>query len=425
MEVQVDKTGPCEAVVSFTVKTDEFEQRYGASLKEAGKRMTVKGFRPGKVPPHVVEKMAGKDLERDVLDNLLRDALQKAVQDESLEPATQPSLTLDELGFERGKDLAHKVTLALKPQFELADYKGLSAVKKEVALEDDDVEKTIEDVRRQQGSPEPAGEDGLEEEGMAMASIELMHGDESVAKREDLRVGPGTPPAGVDADAFKAAMTGAMVGSTHEFELTFPEDYPKEELRGEAGKCRVELSEIYRLVLPSEEDLYKVFGVEDRAGLEAKVSEQLLEAKQGQERQRVESELFDTLIGAHPMPLPEPMLESQIQARRQAAMHQLMQDGMAEPDAEAQVDGDADATREAAEKSLRALFLIEKIGAAEQLLVSQDDMQAELRQIAMRNRSSFEEVRDYYQESNLMQQLSVELLERKVRGFLFDNATFA
>ena len=260
---------------------------------------------------------------------------------------------------------------------------------------------------------------------MAMASIELVHAGESVAKRDGLRIGPGTPPAGVDADAFKAAMLGAKIGSTHEFDLTFPEDYPKEELRGQAGQCKVEISELYRLVLPSEEDMFKVFGVEDNAGLQAKVSEQLLEAKQGQERQRVESELFDTLIAAHQMPLPEPMLESQIDARRQAALHQLMQEGMAEPEAEAQVDGDADATREAAEKSLRALFLIEKIGAAEKLLVSQDDMVAELRQIAMRNRASFEEVRDYYQESNLMQQLSVELLERKVRAFLFDNATFA
>ena len=143
-----------------------------------------------------------------------------------------------------------------------------------------------------------------------------------------------------------------------------------------------------------------------------------MKSKEHAENQRIESELLDRVIEGHQMPLPEPMLEAQIEARRGQAKAQLVQGGASEEEAEAQVNSEADGTRTAAEKSLRALFLVERIGEAEKLQVSQNDLVAELRQIAQRNQASFEDVKKYYEENGLFQQLSVELLERKVRQLL-------
>ena len=131
---------------------------------------------------------------------------------------------------------------------------------------------------------------------------------------------------------------------------------------------------------------------------------------------------MEKLIEQHPMPLPESLLEAQIQARQAQARQQLEQSGVSAEEAQRQIEADQPSTRQAAEKSLRALFLVERIGEQEQLSVSQQDLVNELRQIALRNRAKFDEVRDYYQKNNLLQQLSVELLERKVRGFLREHA---
>ena len=104
---------------------------------------------------------------------------------------------------------------------------------------------------------------------------------------------------------------------------------------------------------------------------------------------------------------------------------QMIQNGVPPEEIQAELERETEATREAASKSLRAFFLVEKVAERENLSVGQQDMFNELRQIAMRNRASFEEVKKYYEEQGLMQQLAVELLERKVRSYLFEQSTAA
>ena len=322
----------------------------------------------------------------------------------------------------KGGDFSHSFKLPLKPEFSLGQLRGLEVAAQSTALAEGEMEKTLEDVRLQQAYPEPARDGGLPVDGLGVGKLTLTAGEELLTEREGVRVQPGSAPKGIDGEAWKAALTGAQVGAVIELPITFPEDFPKLEVRGQTGRAKVELSQVYALKKPSDEDLQKLFGVQDRAGLEAAVRQHLETAKADQERQRQESVLMEKLIELHPMPLPESLLEAQVQARQAQARQQLEQSGIAPEEAQRQVEADAPNTRQAAEKSLRALFLVERVGEQEQLSVSQQDLVNELRQIALRNRAKFEEVRDYYQKNNLLQQLSVELLERKVRAFLREHA---
>ena len=421
MDVQVEKTGPCEARIQFTAPSDEVATQYKSRLATAGKQVRMKGFRPGKVPTHVIEKFSGEAVGQDTVRFFLDAALRQAVEQESLRPAASPRIE-DEPTFEKGAELSHAFTIELRPDFELAAYQGLKAEGQAIEVTDEEVEGTIEDVRRQQARPDAVGEEGLPKDGMAVAKITFLNGDEEVAAREGLRMSPTTPPMGVDAEAFEAALTGASEGSSHDFEMVFPDEFDREELRGQKGTCRVELSQVFKLELPPEEDLHKQFGAQDAASLREKVREQVTSYKQQQENQRLESELFDQVIENHPMELPQQMLAAQIEARIASAVQQLVGEGNSQEDAEAAVEKDSEATRVAAEKSLRALFIVEAIGEKESIEVSRDDMIAELRQIANRNRAQLDEVLKYYQENQLMQQLAVELLERKVRSHIRESA---
>jgi trigger factor len=420
VQVQVSKLGPCEAEVRFNVPAQEFEARYRQGLDSAGRQVRVKGFRPGKVPPTMVEKMVGDSVRRDTVEHFLRRAYEQALQQEQLKPAVHPSINIDQPP--RGGDFSHSFKLPLKPEFALGELRGLELEAQSTALAEGEIEKTLEDVRLQQAYPEPAGDGGLPVDGLGVGKLTLTAVGAVLTERDGVRVQPGAAPKGIDAEAWKSALVGAQVGAVIELPITFPEDFPKAEMRGQTGQAQVELSQVYALKKPSDEDLQKLFGVEDRAGLEAAVSQHLLHAKADQERQRQESLLMEKLIEQHPMPLPESLLEAQIQARQAQARQQLEQSGVSAEEAQRQIEADQPSTRQAAEKSLRALFLVERIGEQEQLSVSQQDLVNELRQIALRNRAKFDEVRDYYQKNNLLQQLSVELLERKVRGFLREHA---
>lgn len=420
MDVQVSKLGPCEAEVRLTVPSQEFEARYRRGLESASRQVRVKGFRPGKVPGAMVEKMVGEAVRRETVEQFLREAYTQALEKQQLKPAVHPNINVENLP--KGTDFSHAFKLPLKPEFSLQNIRGIEIQAKSLALEAGELEKTLEDVRLQQAYPEPAGDGGLPEDGMGVGKLTLTAGETLLTEREGVRVQPGSAPKGVDAAAWKAALTGKNSGAVIELPILFPDDFPRAEVRGQTGLAKVELTQAYALKKPSDEDLFKLFGVEDRAGLEGKVKEHLDNAKAEQERQRQESELMEKLIELHPMPLPESLLESQIQARQAQARHQLEQSGITGEEADRQVQNDAAATRSAAEKSLRALFLVERVGEQEHLQVAQQDLVNELRQIALRNRAKFDEVRDYYQKNNLMQQLSVELLERKVRAFLRENA---
>lgn len=427
MDVQVEKTGPCEVRIQFTAPPTEVEEQYRTRLAAAGKQVRMKGFRPGKVPAHVIEKFSGPAVAQDTVRHFLDAALRQAVEQESLNPASSPRIE-DEPTYERGTELSYAFTLELRPEFELGAIEELAVDGRAVAVTDEEIEGTITDILRQQARPDAVGDEGLPKDGMAVAKIVFLHGNdeqglEEVVAREGLRLQPTTPPLGVDAEAFEAALTGAAEGSTHELAMTFPDDFEREDLRGQPGICRVELTQAFRLEIPPEAELHKQFGADDAASLREKVREQLTQYKQRQEEQRIESELFDRVIEAHPMALPQRMLDAQIEARIAGAVEQLVEQGASEEDARASVAQDEEATRSAAEKSLRALFLVEAIGEREQLEVGRDDLVAELQQIASRNRAPFDEVVKYYQENNLMQQLAVELLERKVRAHLRAKAT--
>jgi trigger factor len=422
VDVQVAKTGPCTAKVSLTVPSAEFQQQFQIHLGAASKKARVKGFRAGHVPPSVIEKMFGDAVQRETIEHYLRTAMDKAVKEEKLEVVLQPHVTGGE-GWSRGKDLELALELDLKPAFTLGTYKGLPVERRDVKIEDGEVEKTIEDVRRQQARPKPAGDNGLPAtDGMAVGKIEILHDGNVVATREGLRLAAEMPPTGADEAAWKKTLTGAREGSTVDVPMTFAQEWEQEELRGKQGVCRVTLSQVFELEIPTREDLHKAFGVADETEFLAKVEEQLLSAKQEQERVRVEAALFDALMAAHPFDVPPRMLDNQLAARLHDSYRQLVQGGVAEPEAKERVEAQREATRVAAERSLRAYFIVGAISDAEKLRVAQSELAQEMRRIAQRNRATFQQVAKYFEENKMTPQLTIELMERKVRALLREHA---
>jgi trigger factor len=184
----------------------------------------------------------------------------------------------------------------------------------------------------------------------------------------------------------------------------------------------VTLSQVFELEIPTREDLHKAFGVADETEFLAKVEEQLLSAKQEQERVRVEAALFDALMAAHPFDVPPRMLDNQLAARLHDSYRQLVQGGVAEPEAKERVEAQREATRVAAERSLRAYFIVGAISDAEKLRVAQSELAQEMRRIAQRNRATFQQVAKYFEENKMTPQLTIELMERKVRALLREHA---
>ncbi|MCA8981373.1 MAG: trigger factor [Planctomycetes bacterium] len=423
MQVTVEKTGPCEAKVSFTVPHDEFQSEYQKGLKQAGSTVKMKGFRPGKVPTKVLEKSFGADVRRQALEQFFKQAYEQAVTENELKPVGHQRVPIDELDLASGKDIQQSFEISLRPEFTLGNYKGLTVESELAPVMDQEIEAAIEDLRRQRATPEKAGDEGLPEDGVTVCKLEWKVDGETILEREGLRLSPLQPVPGNDPDAYTKALTSAKEGDVVEVPLTVPEDFDKEDLRGKTGTSYFTIVEAYRLVLPSDEEIFKLLQVDNAEELNKVAKDRLTQAKIAQENGRQETLLLEQLIEAHSaMDLPAAMLEAQAQGRTQALRQQLEQQGLTAEAIDAEVAKQADAIRKLVEKGLRAFFLVHAVADKEGIKLSQEDLNNELMNIANRNQASVEEVAKYYRENNLFEQMAIELTERKVRKYLREHA---
>jgi trigger factor len=422
VQVNVEKLGPCQAKIHFTVQSPEFQATYRRGLQNLSQNANMKGFRPGKVPLQVIEKAYGSQVRNESIEQFVRQAYEEAVKQNELKIVGFQRVNLDEVKILDGVDWSQSFEVSLRPEIELKPYTGLEVESELEAVMDVEIDDALAQLKQQQSKPEPAGEDGLDATGMALIKVEWLAGDEKVLERDGLRVSPKTASPGVKPEDFEAALTGVKDGETRDIPMTFPADFQREELRGKQGTTRVHVSQVFKLIPPSDEDILRMLNVPDAAALRVFVRQRLEEAKQERENQRVESKLLEALIDQHTIDLPEMMIEDQSRVRLEQLRTQMKQQNVPAADIEKQIESQKAPTREAASKGLRALFLVQTIGEKEKLLVTREDMENELQSIAQRNNAKLEEVRKYYQENRLFDQMAVEILERKVRRFLREKA---
>ena len=422
MQVTVEKLGPCQAKIHFTVQSSEFQSAYKRGLLNISQKANMKGFRPGKVPPQIIEKQYGTQVRSDAIEHFVRQAYEQAVGENELKIVGFQRVNLDEVQILDGVDWKQSFEVSLRPEIALGNYKGIAVESQLEPVMDHEVVEAITNLKAQQARPDPAGEAGLPADGLAVAKVQWFHGEEIVLDRDGLRVAPKQPTPGVEAAAFESAMVGAKDGETREIEMVFPVEFDKEHLRGEKGLTRITVTQAYKMILPTDEEVRRMVGVDSDEKLNEFVREKLVEAKQNQENQRIEGVIVEKLLAEHSIDLPEMMVEEQAKARLEQLRGQMKQQNVPDDKIEAQLESQKSAARETSERGLRALFMIQTVGEKEKLLVTREDMEAELGQIAQRNRAQIDEVRKYYQENRLFDQMAVEILERKVRAFLRENA---
>ena len=426
VEVNVVSEGPCLAKISFSVPAAEFENEVRKGLAEVRKSTRMKGFRPGKAPLATVQKLYGPNAREEAKQHFVRMAFQRAVQDKELKPLGNPRVTLEELKqVEIGsdQDFQYEFEADLRPSFELGEYKGLAIESQLAPVLDEEVEEGLAHFRRRQARPEPAGEEGLAASGMAICKLELLHEGQVVLERDGLRLNAESALPGTDPEAWKQALTGAVQEAVVSLPMTLPSELENEAARGQQGEVRLTLTQVFKLVEPSDEELFALTEVADLDGLRAKLRENMELANRTQEDSRIEGALLEQVVMAHDFELPAHMVADQVRGRLAELRSTLEAQELPAEQIESQVAAAEAEARGGAERSVRAYFVLEAIAQKEELRVTDEEMLEELRTIAARNQAELDEVVNFYRQQNQMNQLALELAERKIRRFLREHAT--
>ena len=407
----------------LTIPAEDIEKRVEQEVKRLAPQIRMPGFRPGKVPPNLIRKMHGESLRGDALQGAVQDGVQQLLADQKIRPALQPQVELNE-GYAPGKDAEVRVSLEALPEVGKPSIDDIALDRLTVEPDDAAVTQQIKQLASQSRRWEDApGKHRAETGDLVVMDFEGEVDGKPFegGKGEEMQVEIGT---GRLIPGFEEQLVGAKAGDTREINVTFPEDYPAENLKGKKAIFAVSVKAVKSGADNQVDDEFaKSLGLNDLAQLQGLIRGQVEQELNGLTRTHMKRQLLDQLAARHDFPVPQSMLDAEydniIGQLRHEASHE------ADPKkALAEIDEEADEYRKIAERRVRLGLLLSEIGAANGVDVTEQEMQRLVMQAASqyqgKDRETF--IRYIQQEPMAAAQLRAPLYEDKVVDFLFARA---
>ncbi len=421
MVVELLDEGPCRKRMKIEIPaatiTQELDENYG----QLRKNLTLPGFRPGHVPRLLIEKRYAAQIEQEVREELIHNAFHGEVERRSLQVLGHP--TFDNIEFKVGEPLRFQSVFEVAPSFELPEYRGLEVESRTIELTPEQVTNELEDVRAQCATFEPVEPGEQAQDDIATVAFALVDGAAELLAREDVYLKIGLDRVdNILVPDLGQKLIAARAGEAFEVPVSIPDDFPRAELRGRQAVARVTVKQIARRRLPPlDDELAKRFGYADLEEFRAAVHKGLASRRTHEEEARQEDELLTRLAGRVEMELPASVLESQKREIRTSREFRLMRAGKSREEAQSLVEGDG-SIEEEARNELKKIFLLDQIVDRERILVTEDEVEARLRVIALAQERSVAEVRDEYQRMQMLPQLRTAIFREKALRWLRQKA---
>jgi trigger factor len=427
MSIQiVEKSGDgLSRVFGVTVSVKELSQRVEARIAEISPQMSLKGFRPGKVPPAHVKRLYGKSIMGEVVEQTVNESTQKAIDDAKVRPATQPEMKLEsdmDKVLAGQQDLAYEIQLEVMPEFKPIDPASVELTRPVYQASDAEVDEAVAELAKQQRAYEPKTGKSVKAEDGDMAVIDFVGRVDGEAfeggSGEDTQLVLGS---GQFIPGFEEQLVGAKVGDVVTVKVTFPADYGAAHLAGKAAEFETTVKDI-RAPADSkvDEDFAQKLGMPSLDALKTAVRGQVEQTYANQSRFKLKRALLDVLDTGHAFPLPPRMVEAEFasiwaQVEQDKAQGNLPDEDAGKPDEELQAD-----YRKIAERRVRLGLVLAEIGSLNNVSISDEEMTNAARQEAMRYGPQAQEVFDYLRRTPAAQaQLRAPLYEDKVVDLIF------
>ena len=423
MQIAETASDGLKRAFAVTIPAKEISARIEGEVKKIAPQVKMPGFRPGKVPANLVRKMHGAALHDDALNTAIREAMDKLVRDNKLRPAMQPEITLGD-GYAEGKDAELAVALEVLPDIAAPDITGLKLEKLTVAVSDGEVDEAVAKIASGQKSFVAAkkGKKAATGDQVVIDFLGKLDGvpfEGGAGEDTPLELGAGRFIPG-----FEEQLVGMKAGEARTIDVTFPADYPAENLKGKAVTFDVTIKDVkVEGEAKLDDEFAKSLGLESYEQLQGLLRGQLEQENAGLTRTQMKRALLDQLAAAHDFDVPPSMVEAEFGQIWQ----QLEQEAAGEEDpaaAKLEIEGDKDDYRAIAVRRVRLGLLLSEIGQANGVQVSPQEMEMLIQQGARQYRDEDRDRFVEYIRSNALAaaQLRAPLYEDKVVDFLFDNA---
>jgi len=404
------------------IEAEEVSKAYAKVVGAYRKYAKIPGFRAGKVPETVIKRRYAAEIRKEVVDSVLPERFNKAVNDLGVKPVGQPQVT--ELTVEDGSPLHVKAVFEFIPAFSIEGYQTVTVEKPSVEITEEEFQREMAQLRESRATIEPVEEDrALVDGDWAQITYKgQIEGDAEAAPvaGEDSLVEIG----GKDTvEAFTTSLRGSKPGQELKAEVIYPADYAEPKLAGKTVAYDVEVKAIKKRTLPDlNDDFAKELGAyESLADLETKVREHLAARKRRSVEGETKDRLFAALTERYPFPVPESLVQKQIDTRLERGLRALAAQGM---DTEQMRKLDFErlraAQRDGAAAEVKTGILLERIADEEHITVSDEELDSELQLAALQSREPLDTLKGRLTQDGGLARIREQMRREKTASVLYE-----
>ena len=423
MSVQVEKLEKSMAKLTIEVPAKELDLALDKAYKKNRNKIAMPGFRKGKAPRAMIEKMYGAEIFfEDAANILVPDAYEDAAKESGLEIVSQPEIAVEQI--EKGQPFIFTATIAVKPEVTLGEYKGIEVGSKKAEVTDEEIEEEINKVR-ENNSRMITIEDRAVEDGDTVTIdfdgyVDGEQFEGGMAEDYSLVIGSHT-----FIDNFEEQLIGKNIGDDVEVNVTFPDQYQAEELRNKEALFKVKINGIKMKELPDVDDEFaqEVSDFDTLDEYKEDLKKKLLENKEAALKREKEEEVVGAIIENAQMDIPDPMVDAQTQQMTQEFAQRLQSQGLS-LEQYMQLTGMTpqkmlEELKPQALKRIQSRLVLEAVVAAENIEASEEDFDKEIENMAEMYKMEADKLRDLVGEDE-KEQICMDIAVQKAVDFVVE-----
>ena len=386
---------------------EEFEAGLNAAYNKNKNKISVPGFRKGKAPRKMIEQLYGSQIFfEDAANEIIPDAYADAAKESGLDIVSQPKVSIEQI--EAGKPFIFAAEVAVRPEVELGEYKGVEVTKADAEVTDADVEEELKKVQDQNSRTVSVEDRAVKDGDMTVIDFEGFIDGEAFdgGKGENY---PLTIGSHSFIDTFEEQMIGMNIGEEKELNVTFPEDYHAENLKGKPATFKVTVKEIKEKQLPELDDDFAqdVSDFDTLAEYKDDLKKKIAERKESEAKAKKESEAIEKVVEAAKMDIPQAMIDTQVNRMLEDFAMRLQQQGLSVEQYFQYTGMTADKIMEEmkpeAVKRIKNSLVLEAVAKAENIEVSEEEFEAELQKMADMYKMEIEKIKEFMQDAEAKQ----------------------